>query len=343
MKIIITGLGKSGSLLVERLENEGHDIVCIEKEAEIIEQITNEYSVNGVVGSGTSKTTLLKAGADTADVIIALTPVDEINIMCAMQAKALGTKKACVRLAQHDFASDMDFIKQEYEIDYVIRSRYDMAVEIDRNIGLPGNVKIEGYFDDAAAMVNMVVKKESPLAGKKLSEVKQFLQADVLITTVLRKEKLYVPNGDFTLEVDDNIEIIASLDDLKQALVKLELIQKAAKKVLIIGGGITGEYLTQKLLEKKKSVTVIIDDPDRCKELMDKYEKARIVCGDVEDTDILEEEDEKSIKDSSEQGENGICTHNVRRKIPGRGRPNRNLGQTDPATAFGTIGTRTWA
>ena len=148
MKIIIVGLGRTGTSLIKALSHENYDITVIEKEKELVDEITDLYSVNGVVGSGASKETLLKAGANTADALIALTPVDEINLLSCMQAKALGTRRTAARLFQPDFVKERDEIKKEYNIDYAIRPKFDIADEIARNIGLPGNVKMQGFFNN---------------------------------------------------------------------------------------------------------------------------------------------------------------------------------------------------
>lgn len=290
MKIIIVGLGRTGTSLIKALSHENYDITVIEKEKELVDEITDLYSVTGVVGSGASKETLLKAGANTADALIALTPVDEINLLSCMQAKALGTRRTAARLFQPDFVKEREAIKQEYKIDYVIKPKFDIADEIARNIGLPGNVKMQGFFDNLMQMVTISVIEGSPLVGKKLMDIKRELDADVLVCTVIRDEKMYIPDGTFEITTGDQLGVVAGLSGMYDTLQKLGIMTKNCKKVLIVGGGVTGEYLIDMLLEEKKSITVMDEDINRCRALMEKYPNVTVSYGEGEVTDALEEE-----------------------------------------------------
>ena len=127
MKIIIIGSGRTGRLLISSLALEKYDIVVIDKERKLIEEITDKYSVNGIVGSGASRETLIAAGAATADAIVALTPVDEINLLSCMQAKNLGTRYAAARISMPDFVEESENLKCEYKIDYIIKAMEDVA------------------------------------------------------------------------------------------------------------------------------------------------------------------------------------------------------------------------
>ena len=141
MKIIIVGLGQTGNLLISSLASENYDVVVIDKERKLVDAVTDKYNVNGIVGSAASRETLLAAGADTADAIVALTHIDEINLLSCMQAKALGTRYAAARILMPDFVHEEAQIKKQYNIDFFMKPRPDVAEEIYRNIGLPGFVK----------------------------------------------------------------------------------------------------------------------------------------------------------------------------------------------------------
>ncbi len=306
MKIIIVGLGSAGTALVRSLSGENYDITVIDKNKILVDNVTDNYNVNGIVGSGASKETLMKAGADTADAIIALTHIDEINLLSCMQAKSLGTRRAAARLLLPDFVSEADRLKNEYDIDYFVKPKLDIAEEINRNIGLPGFIKLEGFFGNAVQMINLSVKADSPLAGKNLMEVKQSVDADIIVATVIRDGKLYVPDGTFTLKVDDQLGIVIDKETVHETLTKLDVEQKAAKKVSIVGGGITSEYLIDMLVEGKKDVAVYDNNISRCRELMEKYQSIKVNYAEGDVTEALEEEDiEKldaliSITDSDE-------------------------------------------
>ncbi|MCR5676145.1 MAG: Trk system potassium transporter TrkA [Lachnospiraceae bacterium] len=290
MKIIIVGAGRTGCSLIEALAGKNHDITVIEKQKERADAVTDKYNVTAMVGSGASRETLRAAGAATADYLIALTPVDEINLLSCMQARAVGTRYTAARVFQPDLATDRNVIEQEQGIDYIFNPKYDVAEEAMLSIGLPGIVKPVGVFGDCMQMITVKIVEGSPLAGKTLAEANRSLDARFVIVTVLREGKLHVPNGTFRIETGDRVGVASGIDDLMKNLKALGIVRNPAKKVMIVGGGITTGYLIEMLLAKKKKLTVIDTDLDRCRQLMQKYPTVRVSCGVGETADILEEE-----------------------------------------------------
>ena len=179
MKVIIVGAGRTGRSLIEALAKKSYDITIIDKQKDLVDDITDNYNVSGVVGSGASKETLMKAGADTADVLIALTPVDEINLLSCMQAKAVGTLRTVARVFQPDFASERKTLEKEQNIDFIFNPTYDMAEAASLSIGLPGIVRPEGVFGDNMQMITVTVMEGSPLAGKTLIDIRKELEAEI--------------------------------------------------------------------------------------------------------------------------------------------------------------------
>jgi len=290
MKIIIVGLGRTGCSLIEELSGENYDITVIEKRKDLVDEVTDRYSVNGVVGSGASKETLLKAGADSADALIALTPTDEINLLSCMQAKAVGTRRTAARLFLPDFVAERDQLKKEHNIDYMIKPKYDIAEEITRNIGLPGTVRMEGYFDNVMQIVTISVTEDSPLAGKKLMNLRNDIGVDVLVSTVIRDDKLYVPDGTFEIHAGDRIGVVAKRNEMYETLRRLGILRSKAKKILIAGSNIITGYLIDMLLAEKKNITVLEEDIVKCRDLMDKYPGVNVLCAEGDVTEVLEDE-----------------------------------------------------
>ena len=295
MKIIIVGLGSAGCALVKALSGENYDVTVIDKNKSLVDNITDNYNVNGIVGSGASKETLLKAGADTADALIALTHIDEINLLSCMQAKSLGTRRTAVRLLLPDFVEEAERLKKDYNIDYFVKPKYDIAEEINRNIGLPGFIKLEGFFGNAVQMLNLSLKEGSPLVGKNLMEVKKQVNEDIIVGTVIRDGKLYVPDGAFVLQVDDQLGIVTDKETLADTLNKMGIEQKDSKKVSIVGGGITSEYLIKMLIEGKKDIAIYDNNIERCRELMAKHPQVKVNYAEGDVTEALEEEKVEKI------------------------------------------------
>ena len=290
MKVLIVGLGSTGRLLVKTMSGQDYDITVIDKDKALVDEMTDKYSVNGITGSGASKETLLKAGADTADALIALTHIDEINLLSCMQAKSLGTRRTAARLLLPDFVHEADALKKEYNIDYFVKPKLDIAEEIFRNIGLPGFVKMEGFFGNEVQMINMTVTQDSPLKDKNLIQIKQSLNLDMLVCTVLRDDKLYVPDGEFVIRKDDMLGIVAAKADIPKTLNMLNASVNSAKNITVVGGGITAEYLLEQLIKSKKNVTVLENNISRCRELMERFPSINVSYSEGDITDVLEEE-----------------------------------------------------
>ena len=311
MKIIIIGMGRTGCALVKALSEKNYDITVVDSNRSIVDEVTDKYNVSGVVGSGASKAALLKAGAGTADVLIALTPVDEVNLLCCMQAKALGTLKTAARVFSPDFESERDDLTKEHGIDYIFNPKYDIAEEAVNSIGLPGNVKPEGLFGDRMQMVTVTVSDDSPLSGRSLQSISKDATTSFLISTVLRDGKLIVPDGSFVLEPGDSIGISAHRDNMFNVLKSIGIVRNPVKKVMLVGGGISAEYMTELLLNRKKSVTLIAFTMSRCSVLMEKFPNVNVSYGEGELTEVLEDEhigDMDALVSATDEDEKNMVT-----------------------------------
>lgn len=291
MKIIIVGAGVAGRLLIQTLSEEGHDVVLIDSSVEIINEVTDEYNVTGVVGSGASMGTLEKAGAATADMLIALTSVDEVNLLSCLQAKNLGTRKTVARLLLQDLANEQEKLKEQYSTDYIVCPKIDMARLIAQNAGLPGSVKMEGFFGDEIQMLSVYVDNKSPLVDKMLKDIKWEAEINFLVAAVVRGKKLTIPDGNYVCRPGDNLFFIADSRQTNKALKEVGAYKSGGKNVLIVGGGIVCEYLTELLLEQNKRVNILESDINRCHKLMERFPNVNVSYGNGESVDVLEEED----------------------------------------------------
>lgn len=264
MKLIIVGMGLTGTHLARLTAQEGHDVVVVDADQKKVDEMTDRYSVSGVCGSGASREVLLKAGADTADIVVALTRVDEVNLICCKTAKDCGARYAAAKVESPEFFAECEYLKREFSVDYVVNPKQAAAETISRQIGLPVDVKAEGFFGGDEAVISLTVDEASELCGRHLRDAKQILGADTLIGTVCRKGKLYVPKGDFKLHAGDEVSIIAARRAILDIARKMGRIHKPVKNVLIVGGGAIGEYLAGELLKAHKSVKVLDSDRERC-------------------------------------------------------------------------------
>ena len=290
MKIIVVGLGETGRSLIKLLDGSDHDITVIDKDRACVDMITDKYTVNGVCGSGASIETLKKAGADTADVLVALTHTDEINLLACMQAKVVGTRLTCARVLMPNLADEKDKLKEEYNIDYLISPKEDLAKEVYRNIGLPGYVKIESCLNDEVYVLDLNAVGNSPLIGKSIAEIRAGICEDMFIGVIVRGKKTIVPKDTEVIAENDSLYIVVYKEHLGEVFTALGIKRCKTGNITIVGGGITGACLADMLTEEKKKLTILDDNLNRCRELMEKYPNARIAYAEGDITEVLDEE-----------------------------------------------------
>ena len=291
MKIIVVGLGRTGQLLIASLASENYDIVVIDKDRKLVDEITDRYSVNGIVGSGASRETLLAAGASTADAIVSLTPIDEINLLSCMQAKNLGTHYAAARITMPDFVKESEALKKEYNIDFIFKPKEDVAEEIYQNIGMPGNTKLVGFWTNGLHLMDLNLLDDSPLCGRSLNDIKQSNNLNMLVVAVMRNGKLTIPDGNFVVNAGDNLTLAISDDEFSEILKSLGIRRKKVRKVMIVGGHTISQYLLERMEKDGYQITILEEDPNRCRELMERFRRCKVLCtGEGELLEILKEE-----------------------------------------------------
>ena len=290
MRIIIVGGGKTAEILIQNLEKSNHDIIFIDKRNDVVESVTNSYSVNGVCGSGASRTVLASAGADTADVLISLTPTDEINLLACSMAKSFGTRYTVAEVEREELLSDKSYLKEKFGVDYILTPKELAASAIADQIYFNSANRVEPFFNSGVLLAEIIVDKDSILANAKLGDIKPMLKSDFLVFGVLRGDRLMVPKGEFVLNPGDVIGIIADKNEMTNLFSRVDLVREPVRSVMLIGGGDLGETLAKNLIKHKIRVKLIELNRERCEELMSALPKASIIYGNGTDADLLEEE-----------------------------------------------------
>ena len=291
MKIIIAGCGKVGELLTSYISREGHDVVVIDTDAEIIEDIVNEYDVKGVVGNCGSNSVLGEAGAGDSDLIIAVTSSDELNIICCMVARKLGVRHAIARVRNPDYSEQMTFMRREFGLSMAVNPELDAAEEILRIIQFPAAVKIDTFAKGRVDLAEIRLDAGHPLCDKKLVDLPTLYGVGVLICAVQRGDDVIIPSsGDFTLREGDMIHLTASHKDLANFCAKLGIVSKRIKSVMIIGGGKIAYFLSKMLCEVGIKVKLVESDRERAETLSAQLPGVMVINGDGTDGDLLIEE-----------------------------------------------------
>ncbi|MBR4667537.1 MAG: Trk system potassium transporter TrkA [Butyrivibrio sp.] len=290
MHILIVGCGNVGQTLVQQLSKEGHNITVIEEKSSVLQTVVNTYDVMGIVGNGASYSIMKDAGIESADLMIAVTDSDELNLLCCLIAKKAGNCHTIARVRNPIYKKEINFIKEELGLSMVINPEETAANEAERLLKLPSATKIETFARGRAELVKMVIDENSRLCDKALKDIPADLKKQIIISVVSRDNQVYIPDGRFTLRAGDEITIFGSSKNTVNFFKKLGLPAAKVHSTMIIGGGETAVYLAQHLIALGIKVIVFERDAARCKELSDLIPQALIICGDGTDKDMLLEE-----------------------------------------------------
>ena len=287
MNIIIVGGGKVGLSLVQNLRYEDHDISLIDPNSSVIEYTTTEYDVLGIEGSGACHEDLLAAGADKADLLIATSAQDELNILSCIMAKRMGTHRCIARVRDPKLSTHLPFLRDELGLSAMVNPELYAAGEISRIIRMPSAIKVGSFAKGRIDLAEIKVEEGSALDGLTLFKLPTTYKSRVLICAVTRDGDVIIPSGDFVLRAGDRIHVTASRADLSSFFKEQGTVVSRIRDVMIIGGGRIAYYLTRQLLDSGIRVKIIELDPERCLWLSDAFPKATVICGDGTDQDLL--------------------------------------------------------
>jgi len=290
MQIIVVGCGNVGHTLTQQLSKEGHNITVIEEKSSVVQSAVNNLDVMGIVGNGASYSIMKDAGIETADLMIAVTNSDELNLLCCLIAKKAGNCHTIARVRNPIYKKEINFIKEELGLSMVINPEEAAASEAERLLKLPSATKIETFARGRAELVKLVISEDSRLSNIALKDIPADLQKQVIIAVVSRGNEVYIPDGSFILRPGDEVTIVGSSRNIIGFFKKLGLPSAKVHSTIIIGGGETGYYLAKQLVSLGIKVTIFEKDPVRCKELTEIIPQALIINGDGTDKDMLMEE-----------------------------------------------------
>ncbi len=288
MNIIIVGCGKVGQVLAEQLNEEGNDITVIDTAPEKVNDLSSRCDVMGVVGNGATHTVQQEAGISHADLLIAVTGSDELNLLCCLIAKKAGNCHTIARVRSPQYCADTPFLKDELGLAMVINPEQAAASEIARVLRFPSAIKIDTFGRGRVELLKFRLPEKSPLVGCAVKEIVTKLHCDILVCTVERGDEAYIANGDFVFEEKDVISIVSAPRKAAEFFRKIKYRTNSVKDVMIAGGGEIGHYLCEQLKRSGMSVKLIEKDPKRCEELCATLDDdVTIINGDASDKNIL--------------------------------------------------------
>lgn len=288
VNIIIVGCGKVGQALVEQLNDEGNNITIIDKVAEKVNDVSSRYDVMGVIGNGATHSVQREAGIDSANLLIAVTGSDELNLLCCLIAKKAGNCHTIARVRNPEYYVDTPFLKDELGLAMVINPELAAASEIARVLRFPSAIKIDIFGRGRVELLKFRLPENSPLAGCAVKDIVTKLHSDVLVCTVERGEEVFIANGDLVFEEKDVISIVAAPRKAGEFFRKIKYKMNSVKDVMVVGGGEIGHYLSDLLIRSGMSVKLIEKDPTRCETLCSALDDGvSIINGDASDQNIL--------------------------------------------------------
>ena len=291
MKIIIAGDGKVGSMLTRQLSAEGHDITVIDSNAQVLQSSVEKYDVFGIHGNCASMSTLQQAGVKEADLLIAATNADEVNLLCCSTAHALNQKLHTIgRIRNPEYTEQIYRMRNIFGLSMVINPENQAATEIERLLKYPGFLRRDTFAKGRTEIVELRVERGSKLSNVRLMDLRNIVRCQVLVCAVIRDGNAFAPKGNFVLQDGDRIFVTALSENLTTLLRNLGMLTRRIRHVTICGGGRISYYLAHRLKKSGISVQIIEKDYDRCLELSELLPDADVIHGDVSEQDLLESE-----------------------------------------------------
>ena len=290
MKIIIVGCGKVGVTLAEKLNRENHDIILVDRNSDILRTVTDSIDVMSVTGNGAIFQTQIEAGIQEADLLIATTNSDELNMLCCLIAKKAGNCHTIARIRNPEYSSEIHYFREELNLSLAINPELAAAHEISKLLRFPSAIKIDTFAKGRLELLKFIIPKNSPLNHMQIMEVGQKLKCNVLICIVERGKDVVIPDGSFVLQEGDKISFIASQKDSMEFFRKVGIENNSAKSIMIVGGGRFTYYLAKLLYVTKIKIKNIQPNLGRGTELSELLPSAMIIHGDGSDQQLLLEE-----------------------------------------------------
>ncbi len=296
MDIIVAGLGKIGLAVVETLLTEGHNVTVIDKSTQIVTDVTNVYDVIGVCGNCADCEILEEAGVEKAGLFLSFTDSDEMNMLSCFLAKKMGASHTVARIRNPEYNDrSLGFMRQQLNLSMSVNPEMLVAQELYNILKIPSAFKVEYFARRGLELIEIKLKEESPLCGKKLSKLREKQTVEFLIGAVLRDGDVIIPDGSFELQAGDVVSVVATPNDMQKLLKNLGILTKQARNIMILGGSKTAYYLAKMLISSGNEVKIIEKNLQRCEALSEIIPKAVLIHGDGSQQELLLEEGLRSL------------------------------------------------
>ncbi|OGO77804.1 MAG: Trk system potassium transport protein TrkA [Clostridiales bacterium GWB2_37_7] len=289
MRIIIIGAGKVGYFLAENLCKQNH-VTIIDRNMNALRKAEENLDVLCIKGSGVSTSVLLEAGIKQANLLIAVTSTDEVNMVCCLTGKKLGAAQTIARIRDPEYAQDLSLLKEELDLDMVVNPEQAAADEIARSMNFSTAMNVESFAKGRVRLVEIKITKDMALAGMKLNDIPSRFSSQILIGVIVRGEDIIIPDGEKVIEEDDSIYVIGKSSNIYSFCKLVGKSPVKLKNVMIMGGGRIAIYLANLLMEMDIKVKILEIDKEKCIELSEMLPESLIINGDGSDEELLQSE-----------------------------------------------------
>ncbi len=293
MKIIILGAGQVGGTLAENLVGENNDITVVDQNAERLRELQDKYDLRVVNGFASHPRTLLEAGAQDADMLVAVTNKDETNMAaCQVAFTLFNTPNRIARIRSPEYLAEKDVLFQSgaIPVDHLIAPEELVTSYIERLIQYPGALQVVSFAERKVSLVAVKAYYGGPLVGNALSALRDHMpHIDTRVAAIFRQGRPIRPQGTTIIEADDEVFFVAASNHIRSVMSELQRLEKTYRRIMIVGGGNIGASLARRL-EKDYSVKLIERGYQRAERLSEQLENSIVFCGDAADQELLAEE-----------------------------------------------------
>ncbi len=289
MNIIIVGDGKVGYTLAEYLSKDGHDVTIVDKNEQALAKARDTLDVMCVLGNGANIRSLLEAGVESADIIIAATANDELNMVCCLAAKQMGAKYTIARIRDPEYTESLTMLQKRLDIDQVINPERATAQEISRLLRFPFAINIESFAHGRVEMVEFRVDSSDPIVNMPLSKLHGRFP-HIQFTAAQRDGNAIIPDGSFEIRAGDRVYATGDRNSVTDFFKNMGKNTNRVRSAILVGGGHISYYLAKIIAGMGVHLTIIEINPEKCERLADLLDDVTVLCADGTDQELLDSE-----------------------------------------------------
>ena len=284
------GCGKVGTTLLQRLRDEGHDLNIIDQNPTVISELSGTYDVLAITGNGATHSVLDEANVKEADLLIAVTESDELNLLTCVLANQASDCATIARVRQPEYVPETHYLREKLGLAKIINPELEAAKEASRILLLPTALEVNTFAHDQVELVKIKVPDDNLVVGLSLAQISARVGLDVLICVIERNDELIIPTGAMTIQPGDVISVLGQRRIVKKFLAEIGFKTEAVRNCMIVGGGRAAFYLAKHLLQMNIDVKIIENNKERCEYLAEALADATIINGDGTSEELLREE-----------------------------------------------------